>query len=417
MDYIPADEPPEPPDSPDRWVISIVTTIWLTYVLLLAVIDYVFVIVRPGMPTLPPHYYVLQAMIALLVSGLANWHSAQRWLGRAFLLTLIGCMTILPSLIEPLSQIDLPPGPITSPEGMTLRLMPVFCMALVLIAWHYDWRHVVVFSLGIAALGLLSLLIQNPLRSSASLVGVLIQTLCFFAIGYCICTLQERLRVRSAALRRSNNQLRHYASTLEQLTLSRERNRVARELHDTLAHTLSGLTIHLEMTRAYASTDPTTTASMIDTALAATRDGLNETRRALKALRARPLDDLGLAGALTDLAESASARACLTLDLMISEQIPALAPDVEQCIYRIAQEALSNIIYHANAQQLGFQLRMDTNHLLLVVSDDGCGFDPHCGMRTGHFGLAGMQERAVAAGGQFSIDSRLGAGTTIQLIF
>src|SRR5439155_20678930 len=129
----------------------------------------------------------------------------------------------------------------------------------------------------------------------------------------------------------------HHAGTLESLAVSRERNRMARELHDTLAHTLSGLSVQLETVEAYWDVEPRTAHAMLDRALEATRDGLQETRRALKALRASPLDDLGLGLALRRMAESAVARANIELDLEIPEQVPPLAPDVEHCIYRVAQ--------------------------------------------------------------------------------
>src|SRR5439155_24600069 len=122
----------------------------------------------------------------------------------------------------------------------------------------------------------------------------------------------------------------HHAGTLESLAVSRERNRMARELHDTLAHTLSGLSVQLETVEAYWDVEPRTAHAMLDRALEATRDGLQETRRALKALRASPLDDLGLSLAIQRMAESAVARADIHLDLAIPKQVPPLSPDVEQ---------------------------------------------------------------------------------------
>src|SRR2546429_7566084 len=98
---------------------------------------------------------------------------------------------------------------------------------------------------------------------------------------------------------------------------------------------------------------------MQDKVWRATRDGLHEPRRALKALRASPLDGLGLSLALRRMAESAVARANIQLDLVIPEQAPTLAPDVEQCIYRVAQEAVANVVNHASARALAVQLACD----------------------------------------------------------
>lgn len=118
-------------------------------------------------------------------------------------------------------------------------------------------------------------------------------------------------------LETANRRLVELAASLEKLTISRERNRMARELHDTLAHTLSGLTVHLEAVKAYLDVEPHTAKALLDESLTHTRRGLNETRRALAALRATPLDDLGLVLALRHLVDSATERTDLqpTLEL------------------------------------------------------------------------------------------------------
>ena len=102
---------------------------------------------------------------------------------------------------------------------------------------------------------------------------------------------------------------------MEDLAISRERNRIAQELHDTLSHTLSGLSVQLETMKAYWEVDPATARKRLDKSLAATRSGLEETRRILMALRAKPLEELGLIPALRQMAEEATAKAGITLDI------------------------------------------------------------------------------------------------------
>jgi signal transduction histidine kinase len=250
----------------------------------------------------------------------------------------------------------------------------------------------------------------------APVTVLVIQTVSFLVVGYFVNTLMSRLEMQQTSLEQANTQLVHYAGTLEHLTISRERNRMARELHDTLAHTLSGLSVQLETVKAYWDVDSAAAQRLLDQSLAATRSGLQETRRALKSLRASPLDDLGLVLALCKLAEETAARANLQLDLSLPEHLPALSLDVEQCIYRVAQEAVSNAAHHANARTLTVQLSVDGPAVLLLVRDDGLGFDVRQGKASGHFGLSGLQERAHLAGGQLTIDSRRGQGTTIRLI-
>jgi signal transduction histidine kinase len=133
---------------------------------------------------------------------------------------------------------------------------------------------------------------------------------------------------------------------------------------------------------------------------------LQETRRALKALRASPLEDLGLMIALRELFESAAERGKLLLEISLPDKELLLSPDVEQCIYRIAQEAVENVVHHANAQHLSAQLTVAGAEIQLVIRDDGIGFKPETHSPAGHFGLKGMQERAQLVGGVLSIDSQ-----------
>ena len=136
--------------------------------------------------------------------------------------------------------------------------------------------------------------------------------------------------------------------------------------------------------------------------------------RFAKALRASPLEAMGVALALRQIATETATRANLRLKLAVPERLPALAPAVEQCLYRVAQEATANVAYHANAQTLTVQLRCDGG-VTLRVGDDGCGFDPQQAEAAGHFGLAGMRERAQLVGGELTVISQPGHGTTIQL--
>jgi two-component system NarL family sensor kinase len=152
----------------------------------------------------------------------------------------------------------------------------------------------------------------------------------------------------------------------------------------------------------------------LETSLAATRSGLQETRRALKALRAAPLEDLGLLLALRRRAEESAARAAATLSLSLPARLPALSPAVEQALYRIAQEALSNAAHHAGARSLTVELAVDGSTLSLLVADDGRGFDPQSPAAGGHFGLPGMRERAQRVGGALQITSRPGSGTAVR---
>jgi signal transduction histidine kinase len=213
-----------------------------------------------------------------------------------------------------------------------------------------------------------------------------------------------------------NRQLSHYAATLEQLSTSRERNRLAREIHDTLAHALSGLAVNLEAVEALWENNPAQAKDILKQSLSVTRSGLVETRRAIQALRAGPLEDLGLVLALKQLALSAAERYNLQPDLNLPESMAELDPAVEQCVYRLAEEGLRNLCQHAGAGRFSMVLDAKKGGLEFTLADDGRGFDNRPEVQEGHFGLRGMHERAEAVGGTLEIASHPGQGTTLKLI-
>ena len=388
--------------------------LWLAYLLALWAIDFLFY----ARPLFPPLYYLINGLIALAALGLALWPQGYTALAKVFLPAVIGLLSVVPVGLAQVMTMRLPPSPASGPEAVLLRTMPLLFMALVLTAWQYGWWYVVLFSGGTALFTLgLHLYFFRPGGPSLwpPVTAVVIQTISFLVVGYFISTLMRRLKQQQDSLAQANAQLASYAATLEELTISRERNRMARELHDTLAHTLSALSVQLETVKAYWEVDPAAAQHMLDKSLTATRSGLQETRRALKSLRASPLDGLGLGLALRKLAEETAQRANLRLHLALPEYLPALPPAVEQCIYRVAQEATANVAHHANARSLTVQLTCN-GEVALRVSDDGRGFDPRQAEAAGHFGLSGMCERAELVGGTLTVASRPGEGTTIELI-
>jgi signal transduction histidine kinase len=290
-------------------------------------------------------------------------------------------------------------------------MLPLHLLALIIMAWQYRWPHIVGLFLGSGAV----LLILNRLTwTQLPTGGVSLVVIAYLINGRCFTLLIDRLRDKSQALALANQQLRHYASTLEQLTVSRERNRMARELHDTLAHTLADLIVQMETAKAYLRVNPATTATILDTALVSARSGLHDTRRSLTSLRASPLVELGLAAALGELAQATAEVAALRLDLTIDGVLPTLPPDSEQAIYRIAQEALANVNYHAGAGHLTVALTAAPGVIHLLVQDDGRGFQPDTPVTAGHYGLTGMAEWAQITGGRLTVTSAPNQGTTVR---
>ncbi len=391
--------------------------LWIVYFFILALVDW-GIISRASEVLL---YYAVQAFYGFLILGVTLLPWRRLWSEEAVLPIVIVLMAILPTLTVHVMIRLAPSELLLSAEGMTLRLTPILLMGLLLTAWHYQWFHVLLFCLGIAGLNLAGILLlpasNLPLQPSFydGLLVTGIEMISLLMVGFITSALVSRLRARQHDLAEANAQLRHRASIQEELTISHERNRMARELHDTLAHTLSALSVQLETAKAYWNIDPAATVDILDTSLAATRSGLQETRRALKALRASPLEDMGLSLALRQLAMESAKRANLQLNLSVPTHFPPLAQATEQCIYRVAQEATANVAHHANARTMAVQLTFNGD-ILLQVSDDGRGFDLQQEAKSGHFGLAGMRERAALVGGELTVTSQPGAGTIVRLM-
>ena len=298
------------------------------------------------------------------------------------------------------------------------QLILVLFVPLILVSWQYNLLSVAVSCASTAVLDLVLYLLlayAGGVRYAEVLGLVFVRSLLFALVGFVVVRLVRAQRDQRQALARANAQLARYATTLEQLATSRERNRLARELHDTLAHTLSGVAVQLEAARALWNGDPEGAQDMVIRSLAATRDGLREARRAIQSLRASPLQDLGLSLAVRNLAASAAARAGLSLSLQVPDLLGDLTPVVEQGVYRIAGEALENVVRHAAARQVTVRLECDDGRLMLTVADDGSGFDANKPVAEDRYGLRGMRERAGMIGGAFDVESRPGVGTTVRL--
>ena len=361
-------------------------------------------------------FYSASGLVALFFFIFAHSTRIQKKLGQMFYPLLLLTISTAPIIINVLITPRFPQGPLANAEGMALRQLPVLFVALALVAWEYELAHVIFFSIATTTLelGLIYFSAIDYRSISVFIFITIVRTISFIAVGVFISLLVAQLRQQRESLREANANLSHYASTLEQLTVSRERNRLARELHDTLAHSLTAISVSLETAKAYFDIDSNKTRDLIDRSLESTRLGVDETRRALKALRSSSLEDMGLNLAIQRASESAAARFHLNLTLDIKNPMPTLSPDVEQTIYRIAQECIENIASHSRAKN--FSVRLDSNgHITLTIQDDGIGFNLDAEKSTGHFGLIGMRERAELVGGKLKIESEKGKGTKVVL--
>lgn len=186
-----------------------------------------------------------------------------------------------------------------------------------------------------------------------------------------------------------------------------ERARIARELHDEIGQSLTAVLLGLEHVQR--SAPPEVAAALVPVRETA-RSSLEEVRRIAQRLRPEALDDLGLRSALMHLTERIAARSQVRVVRSISPQLPSLTPEKELVVYRVAQEALTNVLRHADASKVALTLRAKEGQVVLEITDDGRGLNAAEGG-----GIKGMRERAILVGADLAIESLRGTGTTVRL--
>jgi signal transduction histidine kinase len=362
----------------------------------------------------------IQSYLNLAINGVLFGYLSWTWLegklGKSYLPIALIAATIVP-LFSNLIYLASPQESAQLTITRSWLLFPILIVPLVLIAWQYRFRVVLGFIILTTAieLGILVTRIGAINFETLPIIGVpLIRAFAFGTVGHIVARLIATQREQREKLLDANRQLSEHASTLEQLATSRERNRLARELHDTLAHTLSGLTVNLEAIKILLGSDHPQIEERIDHALRNTRTGLTDTRRALKDLRVKQLEDLGLKLSLENLAASISDRGDSDILVVLPDSNPDLPEQIEQVYYRIAQESLENIARHANAEQIKLSLKHANQKLVLTIKDDGVGFDLPSVEDQG-LGIKGMQERARQIDAILIINSQPGQGTIVTL--
>ncbi|MBM4459579.1 MAG: sensor histidine kinase [Chloroflexi bacterium] len=216
-----------------------------------------------------------------------------------------------------------------------------------------------------------------------------------------------------AELQEAHRQLQEYALRAEELAVVEERNRLAREMHDTLGHHLTVASVQLEGAQRLCPTDPEQAATMVGTVRDQVREALGELRSTVAALRSPIETDLDLRSALRRLIDNFERAAGLMVHRILPEGMPPLPDAYRLTLLRAAQEALTNIEKHAQANQVWLVLTIGNEAVALLVGDDGKGVSRTAG-RAG-FGLQGLRERAAQLGGELHIEPRAGGGTQLSL--
>ncbi len=218
-------------------------------------------------------------------------------------------------------------------------------------------------------------------------------------------------REEHAALETANRQLRGYAATIEHLATSRERVRLAQAMHDTLAHTLASLVVQFEAAEALQEIDPQAAWAQIAKIKNQARLGLDEARHAIQDLRATPVEELGLAEAICQLTKRFEQKNGLSVECRVEGEPFPLLPVQANAMYRIAEEALTNVERHAEAEHLWVCLSYESG-VTLTIEDDGQGFDP-ANVPPDRYGLVGIRERAELIEATVNLESAPTQGTRL----
>jgi signal transduction histidine kinase len=192
-----------------------------------------------------------------------------------------------------------------------------------------------------------------------------------------------------------------------------ERQRLAREIHDTIAQALAGVLAQLQA--ADQEQDPVAVRRRTGRAAALARDALAEARRSVMDLVPAPLSEDSLATAVTSLVAAWGADHSVRADVAVTGDVRALHPEVEATVLRLTQEALANVAKHAAARRVGVTLTYDDSEVILDVRDDGVGFDPATVAPPTSFGLRGMRQRTERLAGALELETRPGDGTALSV--
>jgi signal transduction histidine kinase len=308
------------------------------------------------------------------------------------------------------------PSQIVDFLAVTPPVEPFFfvLIPLVLLAWGYGRRGALLGSTWAAILHLYLGLLVFP--GAGRLGPFLVQTgmriALFYLVPLLVSILAERQRRQHAKLAAAHQRLRRHTATVEQLAVSQERNRLARDLHDTLSHSLSALTVQLEALRTLLAHEPAAAQDAVRELSELAKHGLEESRRAIQSLRTGPVEALGLSGALRDSLRGLQERTGVQVGFSVAGQARDLTAEEVNALFRIAEEALTNVERHAGAQHVRVRLEYAADRTDLMIGDDGQGFDPD-DVDPAHFGLAGMRERAEMVGATLTARSAPGGGTEV----
>jgi signal transduction histidine kinase len=216
---------------------------------------------------------------------------------------------------------------------------------------------------------------------------------------------RERAEQLMEALEQANAQLAAYATQVEELAMTQERNRLAREIHDSLGHTLTIVNVQSEAAKTVMESDPDRAIDAINKVQDMAQKGLTQVRQSVAALRESPVSNRPLSEAIASLLTDVENSGIVT-EFQETGEPSKLEHKVALALYRAAQEGLTNVCRHARASRVDVNLDFQPNEVRLEIKDNGVG----TAQTTEGFGLLGVRERMQLLGGRLEIDTEAGKG-------
>jgi signal transduction histidine kinase len=277
----------------------------------------------------------------------------------------------------------------------------------------YRWAGVILFCITAALVEGYGWLAGIGFAAAYIAVGVFIS-----ALGFATAQAeraQREARSLLAELQVANQKLQQYSDQVKDLATAQERNRLARELHDSVTQTIFGMVLTAQSARILQERDPARVTAQLDHLQELAQNALSEMRTLIQQLRPKTITADGLVPALKKHFFERQTQEGLTVELQVDleRRLPEAA---EEGLFRVIQEALNNVSKHANTRQAAVQLNLRNSPFSVLIEDHGCGFDPQQAQKAAqHVGLASMAERVKALGGTLTVESSSGCGTRVRI--
>jgi signal transduction histidine kinase len=290
--------------------------------------------------------------------------------------------------------------------GIWLFVVPLAAFAVEMLAPQQRWLvYGALFAIVVLSNGM-----HSGNWINALINGVTAGTAIFFVAVFAQLRLNEQqarehAEQLTAKLEEANTQLAAYATQAEELATTQERNRLAREIHDNLGHTLTIVNVQIEAAKVVMESNPRRALDALNKAQRSAKKGLTDVRESVAALRESPVSNRPLQEAIASLVKETQSNGIIT-EFKVAGEPPALEHKVALALYRTAQEGLTNVRRHARASRVDVLLDFQPKEVRLEVKDNGVG----AGETTGGFGLLGIRERMRLLGGRVEIRTGLGKG-------